>query len=191
MHINWTKIALLQHAIKSDQRGYSCLIDADTVVIDYHFSFDGWIRQMGGRYGILMTKDTDPFNPNRPNAGLILVDHEIGGQIIDAWIYASRNEGSHLADTHPRNQLVYWNYVQPKYEYLQLTVSNSYATKFQIWKPYLKAQNRFLFHFTQSNENRRVRTMKWNYEKFGGDMTNLSFVSERLNEQQKGLITLC
>ena len=190
MHINWTKIALLQNAVHQGD-GFSCLIDADTIVINKNFSFEEWTKKLSGALGILMTKDTPLFQRNRPNAGLILVDHAKGGVIMDDWMSAARNEGSHLADTHPRNQLVYWNYVQPKHQDRQVMVSNAYAAKYHWFMPYIPSGKRFLFHFTQTEQQGRTSSMRKIYFKYWKNSETLDMIKGKLDEQREGLLTLC
>lgn len=189
MHINWTKISLLQMAAETSD-GYSLLIDADTVLVNQSFALGNWMDSLTEKKSILMTKDTPLFKRNRPNAGVILFKNAEGKKIMDYWMHAAKNEGSHLADTHPRNQRVYWNYVQPKYHDEQVLVSNAYATKYHWFVPYVPSSQRFLFHFTQSDADIRTKTMELMYDKYIDDSALLSKIRKQLEENQTGLIRL-
>ena len=51
-----------------------------------------------------MPEDTHIFKWRKPNAGFIMLKVSESKRIVDEWIRASREEGRHLADKHPRNQ---------------------------------------------------------------------------------------
>ena len=189
MHINWTKIAMLQKAAETNEE-FTLLIDADTVLVNQSFELDRWMNNLNTKKSILMTKDTPLLKRNRPNAGVILFKNKEGKKIMDYWLHAAKNEGSHLADTHPRNQHVYWNYVQPKYQDEQVLVPNAFASKYHWFVPYLPSNKRFLFHFTQSDAAMRTKNMESMYEKYIGDSQLLSEVTQQLEENQTGLLKI-
>ena len=165
MHINWTKIDLLKKAFDFyPDNDYILLVDADVVISDYEKDVSYFLEKYcKENHHIIMAQDTPlklTFSP-RPNAGFILLKNsEIARQMVNDWIEASTGVGAHLNDTHPRNQLVYWNYVMPDYLKHQVVLPRGYFQK----PMYLFAKNimpsNFLFHITQNDLGERVNKMK-------------------------------
>jgi hypothetical protein len=165
MHINWSKIDLIKHAFdKFKEAEYYVLFDADIVIQDFNKSVDFFLKKYAkADTHILFSADT-PLRLSlkaRPNAGLIIIKNSpIGKQIIDRWIEASRTDGAQYNDTHPRNQLVYWNCVMPQFESVQQVLPRSYFVKplYFFGKQFMPTS--FLYHLTQSDKSARTQEMK-------------------------------
>jgi len=165
MHINWSKIDLLQHIFqKFPQAKYYILFDADIIIQDMQKSVDFFLdKYADDNTHILFSADTPlrlSLKP-RPNAGLIIVKNSpTGKQIIDRWVEASRTDGAKYNDTHPRNQLVYWNCVMPQFEAVQKVLPRSYFVKplYIFGKQFMPTS--FLYHMTQSDKAKRAIEMK-------------------------------
>ena len=114
MHINWSKIDLIRKAFSTwPEHNYYILMDADIIVYNLKRSVESIINQhLSKDTHILFSGDTPftLFKKPKPNAGFVVVRNStIGKQIINRWIEASTTDGARYNDTHPRNQLVYWN----------------------------------------------------------------------------------
>lgn len=165
MHINWSKIDLLQHVFsKFADAEYYILFDADIIIQDLSKSVDFFLTKYATPdTHILFSADT-PLRLSlkaRPNAGLIIVKNSpIGKKIIDRWIEASRTDGAKYNDTHPRNQLVYWNCVMPQFESVQKVLPRSYFVKplYFFGKQFMPTS--FLYHMTQSDKSARAKEMQ-------------------------------
>jgi hypothetical protein len=107
-----------------------------------------------------MPGDTHFFKWRKPNAGFIMVRRsQQGRKIVDEWMKASRGEGRHLADKHPRNQGVYWNYVMPKFYNNQQLISRRYCAKYHWFYRFI-GHGKFAFHITQTDDENRSENMK-------------------------------
>ena len=165
MHINWSKIDLLRHTFEEFKDAeYYILFDADIIIQDFDKSVDFFLEKYADdNTHILFSADTPlRLSPKaRPNAGLIIIKNSpIGKQIIDRWIEASRTDGAKYNDTHPRNQLVYWNCVMPQFESVQKVLPRSYFVKplYFFGKQFMPTS--FLYHMTQSDKSARTKEMK-------------------------------
>jgi hypothetical protein len=187
MHINWTKIDLLKKAFDFyPENDFVLLVDADVVISDYHKNVTYFINKYcTNDHHIIMAQDTPlrlTLSP-RPNAGFILLRNSaIARQMVDDWIEASTGAGAHLNDTHPRNQLVYWNYVMPEYLNHQVVLPRGYFQK----PMYLFTKNimpsNFLFHITQSDIADRVNKMKQLCHKYISNVSEkLSYINDMLS----------
>lgn len=184
MHINWSKIAMLQHALKEDDTDFVVLLDADIIVADMARSLEDFVA-MGSGIHIWMPEDTPLFGGHRPNAGFIIVRNgPQGREIIDSWMSAARNEGKHLADTHPRNQLVYWNFVMPRYKAVQYLIPRSFAAKYYSIFEYFGKKNRFLWHVTQTKGQGREKVMKKLYMASQPNASGLETVATALKTSE-------
>ncbi|MFY0689751.1 MAG: hypothetical protein JXQ90_21450 [Cyclobacteriaceae bacterium] len=189
MHVNWTKIILLQELLKTCQTDYVVLLDADALLINQQLDLDYFVRLGGEDKHILMPEDTTLFRKSRPNAGFIIVKNsEIGRAIVDLWIDAARGEGAHLADTHPRNQMIYWNYVQPQFDEYQHIIPLKFAVKY-FWYTNLKKKERFLVHLTNSGTEKRSKAMGRLYHQCINDLEALKLISGHLAVNE-GLINI-
>lgn len=165
MHINWSKIDLLQHVFsRFPEAGYYILFDADIIVQDFEKSVDFFINKYSDSdTHILFSADTPlrlSFTP-RPNAGLIMLKNSpVGKQIIDRWVEASTTDGAKYNNTHPRNQLVYWNCVMPEFSRYQKVLPRSYFVKplYLFGKQIMPTS--FLYHLTQSDKETRAKEMR-------------------------------
>lgn len=165
MHINWSKIDLLKHVFEEfPEAEYYILFDADIIIQDFSKSVDFFLKKYAdSKTHILFSADTPlrlSLKP-RPNAGLIIVKNStIGKQIIDRWIEASRTDGAKYNNTHPRNQLVYWNCVMPQFESVQKVLPRSYFVKplYLFGKQFMPTS--FLYHMTQSDKSARALEMQ-------------------------------
>ena len=184
MHINWSKIDLLRHVFDTFKEAeYYILFDADIIIQDLKKSVDFFL----GKYAddnthILFSADT-PLRLSfkaRPNAGLIIVKNSpTGKQIINRWIEASRTDGAQYNDTHPRNQLVYWNCVMPQFESVQKVLPRSYFVKplYFFGKQFMPTS--FLYHLTQSDKTARAQEMKRMAGEVMDDLDNAVEETER------------
>jgi len=165
MHINWSKIDLLRHVFEEfPEAEYYVLFDADIIIQDFSKTIDFFLKKYGdANTHILFSADT-PLRLSfkaRPNAGLIMLKNSpTGKKIIDRWIEASRTDGAKYNDTHPRNQLVYWNCVMPEFESVQKVLPRSYFVKplYFMGKQFMPTS--FLYHMTQSDKAARAFEMQ-------------------------------
>lgn len=189
LHINWTKIQFIKDTLEKSGHDYVVLLDADVVLVNQKKDIHDFIAMGNVRTRIWMPEDTPILKPKRPNAGLIIVKNdEEGRAIISRWMDAARNEGSHLADTHPRNQLVYWNYVMPSILQQQHMIPRSFAAKYHWFLPQGSMTKLFLLHVTQSRPGAREKIMQKLYEKYIGDQLLLDRVNEFLEAHPSGII---
>ena len=108
MHVNWTKIEMIRQALLLSESEWIVLFDADLILMNRKIPLD-FIEKAPLNIQILMPEDTHIFKWRKPNAGFIMLRRSPESKrIVDEWIRASREEGRHLADKHPRNQGVYW-----------------------------------------------------------------------------------
>lgn len=195
LHINWTKIDILKKALSEAPKGenaFVVLLDADTVIMDPERNIEYFIEQFKkDDTAIYMAADT-PFRidfKKKPNAGFIIVrNDETGRSIIDQWIHAAYNEGKQYNDTHPRNQLVYWNCVEPKVKDKQVVLPRYYFHKPLWWVPKPPRNLRFLYHITSTGGNTRADLMKAYYEKAWNDPKNFEVVEQLLKKHTSGFI---
>ena len=80
-------------------------------------------------------------------------------RLVDEGIRGCWEEGIHLADKHPRNQGVYWAYVQPKFYNSQKLISRKYCAKYHWFYRFI-GYGTFAFHITQSDIQTRSVIMK-------------------------------
>ncbi|MFY0606649.1 MAG: hypothetical protein JXR10_08035 [Cyclobacteriaceae bacterium] len=196
MHINWTKIDFLKNELNAASKGddsFVVLLDADTVIVKPERTIEFFIEKYQKTdTNILMANDT-PFQitgKKKPNAGFVIVrNNEMGREIIAKWIDASRNEGARYNDIHPRNQLVYWNCVEPLYKKHQVVLPKYYFHK-PIWLiPKPANQKRYLYHVTSTGGKSRTSMMETYYNKTYQDASNLQSVEKFLEENQNGVVS--
>lgn len=191
LHINWTKIQFIKNVLEESSHEFVVLLDADVVLINQGKPMEDFVNMGNTGTRIWMPVDTPILKPRRPNAGFIIVrNDDTGKQIIDQWMHAARNEGNHLADTHPRNQLVYWNYVMPFLGEKQQLIPRSFAAKYHWFLPQSDMKNRFLLHVTQSRPGAREKVMQRLYEKYVGDPDLLYEVTQILLDTSSGVLDL-
>ena len=160
MHVNWTKIEMIRQALLSSASEWVVLFDADLILMNSEISLDFFIEKVPSNIHILMPGDTHFFKWRKPNAGFIIVRRsEEGIKIVNDWINAARDEGSELADRHPRNQRIYWKYVMPKFYNNQQLISRKYCAKYHWFYRFI-GHGIFAFHITQSNIKARSEIMK-------------------------------
>ena len=189
MHINWSKIEMIRRALETSQSEWVVLFDADMVVMNMKNRLDFFLKKIDNNIHILMSEDTLFFGKNRPNAGFILVrNSHRGKQIISQWLHASRNEGSYLANIHPRNQQVYWTYVMPKYYQNQKLISRMYFSKYQ-WITQIISYGKFAFHVTQTTVEKRKKSMEKLYFR-NHETKTISEIANILRNQKEGFIIL-
>ncbi len=199
LHINWTKIDILKTALSNmpqDEDSYVVLLDADTIIMQPDRTMDYFIDKYGkSDTAIFFAADT-PFSlkaKKKPNAGFVIVrNNEIGRNIINRWLEAAYTDGKKYNDTHPRNQLVYWNCVEPEYQSVQVVLPKSYFHKPLWWVPKPFKTNEFLYHITSTNIETRTLQMKKFYEQACADcLTNLKETTNILSQASEGLLKLC
>lgn len=191
MHINWSKIDLLKHVFEQfPNEEYYILFDADIMIQHFNKTVEYFIKKYADtNTHILFSADTPlrlSLKP-RPNAGLIIVKNSlIGKQIIDRWIEASRTDGAQYNNTHPRNQLVYWNCVMPEYESVQKVLPRSYFVKplYIFGRQFMPTY--FLYHLTQSDKLKRAEEMKRMGTTSSEDFdTTVALVNEKIKDEKK------
>ena len=191
LHINWSKIAMLENALKSEKIDYVVLFDADIIIINPAMPLGSFVSMGDANTQIWMPADTPVFKRKRPNAGMIIVRNSPEGRkIISDWLYAAYNEGKHLADTHPRNQLVYWNFVMPGYKNQQKLIPRSFATKYHWFLPVGSLKRRFLFHVTQTMASGRSSIMERLFFRYTPEKDVLQQISNQLNQNVDGLLQI-
>jgi len=191
VHINWSKIALLKQELEAGDVDYVALFDADIVMVNYQMRLQQFIEMGDDNSHIFMPVDTPIFQRKKPNAGMIIVKNsDIGREIISYWLHAAFHEGKHLADTHPRNQLVYWNFVQPRYHQYQKLIPRSFAAKYHWFTQLLGRKRRFLFHVTQTGEGKRELAMKILYQKFVAHGNSTEQVAKLMAQHPHDLIQI-
>ncbi|MEQ8812613.1 MAG: hypothetical protein RIE59_26315, partial [Imperialibacter sp.] len=170
---------------------YVVLLDADIILTTTALPLEDFVKMGSNTTHILMPGDTPLLGGKRPNAGMIIVKNSPEGiGIIDYWLHAARHEGKHLADTHPRHQLVYWNFVMPRFKPLQFIIPRSFARKYYPIYDYLGKDGGFLWHVTQTNEGVREKYMKRLFERNGSGMSDFQTTSEVLEGAKEGLVKL-
>jgi hypothetical protein len=197
MHINWTKIDFLKDALSLTKKGedsFVVLLDADTVIVNPKRSIEYFTdKYQKSKTNIFMAADT-PFQitgKKKPNAGFVIVrNNEMGRAIIERWIEASRTDGAKYNDTHPRNQLVYWNCVEPEYKNHQIVLPKKYFHKPLWWVPKPATSNRYLYHVTSTGGKSRTSMMESYYIASYQDQANLKEIEKFLNDNQFGIASL-
>ena len=177
LHINWSKIDLLRHALTLDN-DYVVLFDADVVIADQKKSIEYFLDHYANETTeIMMPRDTylafgsrrkrRPPRSMRPNAGFIILrNSNTGRQMIQDWLDAARGEGKKYNDIHPRNQLVYWNFVMPRYiSELQIlpdyVSSNTKHDYLRLLRPIP-----FMYHVMMSEDSKRIKKMAKVYQAY-------------------------
>lgn len=200
LHINWSKIDLLKESLNIPC-DYLVLFDADVVIAGIDKSIEDFIAESGTTdTEIMMPRDTyfaigkrrkrRPPRHIRPNAGFVILrNSETSKEIIQEWLDQARGEGSIYVDMHPRNQLVYWNFVMPKYLDKQVVLPKNTTSNGKNVISSLFSSKPFLYHIMMAEEGKRVEKMKAVYEKFNaGD--RLEIVSKQLDNNPEGLIEI-
>ncbi len=189
MHVNWSKIEMIRQACLSSSSEWIVLFDADLILINSDISLDSLIEKVPSNIHILMPRDTHFFKWGKPNAGLILLRRSQEGlSIVDHWLNMSKGEGSYLADKHPRNQRVYWEYVMPKFIQNQQLIPRKVCAKYH-WFYRLLGHGTFAFHVTQTDLETRIDLMKrllLNCD----ELKYLDEISSILAGQKEGLLKL-
>lgn len=195
LHINWTKIAAIRDVLSMSEMAHNSfvvLLDADTAILDYNKDISYFLDRYGNPLiSIFMAADTPfTFSTNkRPNAGFIIVRNDATGRaIIDRWIDAAYTDGAKYNNVHPRNQLVYWNCVEPEYAPRQQVLPKRYFHKPIWWVPQPFPSRRFLYHITSTDGAKRAGQLENYYFKGGGSEETLRQVSIQLQEKTDGLI---
>lgn len=197
LHINWSKIDMLSKVMDrspSGDRSYIVMIDADTVIVNPSRSIEYFIEKyQENETAIFMAKDT-PFHINFkkvPNAGFVIVkNNELGRAIIKKWMHAAYHEGKQFNDTHPRNQLVYWNCVEPIYKKNQVVLPGHYFHKPFWWMPKPPKKWSFLYHVSSTKSSDRRELMRYYYDKVWADEENISEAEALLNHNQDDFIQI-
>ncbi len=195
MHINWSKIDLLRHVFDTFKEAeYYVLFDADIIIQDFDKSVDFFLEKYAdANTHILFSADT-PLRLSlkaRPNAGLIIIKNSpTGKKIIDRWIEASRTDGAQYNDTHPRNQLVYWNCVMPQFESVQKVLPRSYFVKplYFFGKQFMPTS--FLYHMTQSDKSARAQEMKRMAGEVMGNLEMAVRETEKMLQEEEDYLRL-
>ncbi|MFY0596607.1 MAG: glycosyltransferase [Cognatishimia sp.] len=124
MHVNWSKIEMVRQHLAKSTAEIVTLVDADTYVCNPDLSINAIMKRFSSN-AMVFSPDTTrngpielPLNKEAaveyrtkrlPNAGFIAMHNsEFVRQFFDDWLDLARNELSHLADIHPRNQNVLW-----------------------------------------------------------------------------------
>lgn len=195
LHINWSKIDMLSKAMDSSAEGdhsYIVMIDADTVIVNSARPIEYFIEKFKKpETAIFFAKDT-PLHINFkkiPNAGFVIVkNNDVGRRIIKKWMHAAYNEGKQFNDIHPRNQLVYWNCVEPHFKDNQVILPGYYFHKPLWWKLKPLKTWSFLYHVSSTKSHKRSELMRNFYEKVWADDHNISEVEILLNNNRDDLI---
>lgn len=130
LHINFTKMKIMEEELKKDDVDYTILSDVDVKVLDDEIKMEKIInKHMNGGHVLAMPEDTRCFrlfdktwvrknqNGNLFNAGLIIGKNgKEASDIMADWIKMARNECNKEANTKPRNQNVFDTCVYPKYK---------------------------------------------------------------------------
>ncbi|NQZ74995.1 MAG: hypothetical protein HRT61_02635 [Ekhidna sp.] len=181
LHINWSKIQLANQ-ILSMGYDYVILIDADILLMDLELSLQGFVKNDG--IVITMVEDTHLLIKSRPNAGFIMIKNgSEGKKVVKKWIEAAYSDRK-LADKHPRNQRIYWKYVQPDYENKQDLIPYKYISKYFFWLNRFLSGGLFAYHFDQTNDNLRSMYMRKEYRKLGYSEDILSQVGTLLSNKE-------
>ena len=189
MHVNWTKIEMIRQALVSSASEWIVLFDADLILMNSEISLDFFIKKVPSNIHILMPGDTHFFKWRKPNAGFIMVRRsQQGRKIVDEWMKASRGEGRHLADKHPRNQGVYWNYVMPKFYNNQQLISRRYCAKYHWFYRFI-GHGKFAFHITQTDDQNRSENMKKLVSQ-KVPITIIEWATAKLRSHRSGLLKL-
>lgn len=195
LHVNWSKIDMLSKAMDNSPDGdnsYVVMIDADTVIVNSSRPIEYFIEKyQKHETAIFMSKDT-PFHFNFkkvPNAGFVIVkNNDLGRTIIKKWMHAAYNEGKQFNDIHPRNQLVYWNCVEPHFKDKQVVLPGYYFHKPLWWKPKPLKRWSFLYHVSSTKSHERRELMSYFYDKIWADNVNMSEVKILLNDNRDDFI---
>lgn len=188
MHINWTKIALLTKALKKATTDYVVLLDADTVLVNPDLSLETFAPK--GHQIVSFARDTPILKFHKPNAGFIIL--KANGQslkMMEQWMTAAKGAGKKWADIHPRNQNVYWRYIEPQWKATQRLIPMPYCHKYiPMLLPLYRRH--FLYHVTQSDVQERKKVMQTLSEKNVPDLArHLVQLNKQLIENV-GLIKL-
>ncbi|MFZ9046646.1 MAG: hypothetical protein ACO2ZZ_12335 [Cyclobacteriaceae bacterium] len=185
MHINWTKIEMMRIAFDDPTYDYLVLFDADMLILPTAKRIEA--LPGFGQYDLIMPQDTPLFTSNKPNAGCIIVrNSSLGKEIFEKWIRIARNEGSYLADIHPRNQRIFWKYLLPKYRGKLKLMNRSLFPKFHFFTPWIN-YSAIAYHFSQSDFNDRENQMRGQFLK-NYPQDDYDTVITFLNENQAGTI---
>lgn len=158
LHINWSKIKLLQILLK-EKYDYVVLFDADLILTDTMLSIEQLIEKGSEKTLIYMVEDTPIFKKYRPNAGIIGIRNvPKGREIIEKWLEAAYADQD-LADTHPRNQNIYWKYLMPGLVDNQCLIERRLVSKYNTLEKLL-GYGKFAFHFTSTSNAKRLKQMK-------------------------------
>ncbi|SNS59381.1 Nucleotide-diphospho-sugar transferase [Ekhidna lutea] len=184
LHINWTKIRLVEQLLDKGY-DYVTLIDADILLTDINRSVESFIKD--DQVVITMVEDTHLFIKSRPNAGFILIkNNHDGKKLIKMWLDAAYSD-TVLADKHPRNQRIYWKYVQPFYREKQHLIPYKYISKYFFWFNKFLKGGKFAYHFDQTNNKVRSMYMGKEYYRMQYSEIELGTTKEVLS-QKKGLV---
>lgn len=186
MHINWTKIKFLEDLMKSEI-DFAVLIDADVLITDPSKILEEFIATFDEQTLVAFTEDTNLIIRDRPNVGFILIkNNREGKQIINKWLEAALFDRK-LADKHPRNQRIYWKYIQPEYAKNQLLIKRKEIAKYFFGLNGLFGNGQFAYHFDQTNFHLRVSFMAKEYKSMKVDKYFLNRVDDLFN-QKSGLL---
>lgn len=200
LHVNWSKIDLLQHALEKFDSKWIVLVDADTLVADRSQTIGFFIEQFGNEQThIMMSMDTlvlrlmwkypRPARKKRPNAGFIILrNSNLGRKIITHWLQAASGEGALYNDIHPRNQLVYWNFVMPNYLEHQVILPGYIMSKPYLFSRWLKTMP-FLYHLSSSSASQRCKKMRSLYYQLNSK-GYLNPICQQLANHREGLMNL-
>ncbi len=200
LHINWTKIDLLKASLNIPC-DYLVLFDADVVIAKLELNIEGFLKQYANENTeIMMPRDTyfaigkrrkrRPPRNIRPNAGFVILrNSDVSKAIMQEWMDQARGEGSIYSDMHPRNQLVYWNFVMPKYLDRQVilpdhTTSNGKNLMSKVFKV-----KPFLYHIMMAEDHKRIEKMRKVYQDHN-EGKYLDLVEQQLDKAKEGLIEI-
>jgi hypothetical protein len=129
MHLNWSRIELALRILQADEADWVFLVDADSYVVDFERRVEELIEKhqnvdmIFSRDAICYCGVQFPLNLRAvmfcrslvtPCAGLFLVRNTAFARgLLKDWIKLAKGPLSHLANQHPRNQLVLWAGLYP------------------------------------------------------------------------------
>lgn len=130
LHINFTKMKIMQDELKKEDVDYTIISDVDIKILDDDIKMEKIIeKHMTGDKVVGMPQDRTQClkmtnktwltkNSNSLfNAGLIIGKNgKEASDIMAEWINMARTKCNEEANTHPRNQNVFDKCVHPKYE---------------------------------------------------------------------------
>lgn len=200
MHINWTKIDLLRKGLEIES-DFTVLFDADVVLAQHDKRIESLVECYAKENTqIMMPRDTyfafgekrkrRPPRHIRPNAGFIILKNtDKAKSIVDEWLNQAVGDGKIYSDMHPRNQLVYWNFVMPKFLNSQVILPDHLTSNGKSVIPKMLKSKPFLYHIMMSNDQNRLKKMSDIYSEFC-ETTYLSKISKELSSKQEGLIEI-